>query len=240
MLKTLDSIDFLKIYNEECDSNLFIKIENGEFEKIKETPYLKYLVANYFKDFFKNAINILDLNNDFMHIRYEEDVTKEDFLKAKEEYYNRNIESFEKFKKEKENFYNEHKDYYRIQPCLPPSSNYNFLFDYLNNNFNTIIENLTLENCIQGYKASNEILKSIDNKDLDKYCTEAKPMLNYEHRDEYNNFIDSLYKKYNLLTDSEIKESCPKNRIKKTRLSLNRSKCEDFSIFNNILSFINI
>lgn len=239
-----DSFIHSILNNESCifnDENLFEKIETKD-EKVKfiGTPYLRYILFNYTKDFFKRAISILDINNDYLKVRYEEDVDSEYFKTIKNNYYNENIKAFQKIEKEKKSWMENHMDFYRMQPCLPSKSNYNFLFKKLENNFDLIVSKMTLTEAIQGYKASNEQLKTIENKDLDKYCSESKPMLNYEHRDEYNTAIKEIYKKYNIMTDDELRESCSKTNVKKTRLSLDRSKCKDFSYLNNILSFINI
>ena len=210
--------------SENFDSNIFEQIN----AQLHTTVYFKYIAASYAKDFFKNKIQELDQDNTYMRVREVEDVDPETFEKAKEDYKINFAKLIVLANAEIHKWQEDHNSYYRMQPSLPSSSKYAYLFD--------LDLDVTLEEAIQGYKSANEALKSIDNSQLDKYCTELKPMLNYEHRDEYEKFKKEIYTKYGLLSDSEIKETLKKVKIFKTRLSLDRTKCNNFKPAYNFIT----
>lgn len=185
--------------------------------------YTKYVIANFAKEFFKSKIKELDVNHEYNRITgCVMEVAREDVDKWKEE--NISEETKAKYESLLKEWRDEHKDYYRMQPCLPSSENF-AKFEPEEKNF----EGLTLNDAIQGYKAANETLKTIKNSDLDEYCIEIKPMLNYEHRQEYNDFVASLKSKLGIPTDDEIKRLLPEKEITKYRISLDRKPCEDAS-----------
>lgn len=197
--------------------------------------YEKYVTANKAKEFFKQLIIKLDESHKYYKISSEPVyyVSEEDLEKYKIENYEREIQLI---KNEIKEWRAEHKDYYRIQPCLPSSC----WIDHIILSINTDNINITLEEAVQGYKKANEELKKIQNSDLDEYCTETKPMLNYEHKEEYNKFVSSLYEKYNVPTDSKLKEILPKTIVKNPgRLSLDRSPCINPCSYNSFFNIVN-
>ena len=207
--------------------------------KLVSTAYFKYIAANFTKDFFKNLIQKLDTNHEYVKQSEVLGINQDDFDKLKYQYHKDNAETFKLIEKEQEQWKEDHKDFYRLQPSLPSSSKYKELF--LNVDFFLSEEelnnlNISLEDAIQGYKFSNEILKTIDNKSLDKFCTEIKPMLNYEHRNKYTEAMTNIIHNHGLLTDNELKETMEETTIIKSRLSLNRQKStshESVSKLNN-------
>lgn len=204
------------------DKNIFE--EKGD--KLITTVYFKYIAANYAKELFKNKIIELDKENIYTKVNEVEDVDLKLFQITKLQYEESNAKNIALANAEKDQWKHEHLHYYRIQPSLPTSTIYKHLF--------VLPDNLSLDDAVQGYKLCNEILKSIDNSELDKYCIETKLMLNYEYRDEYRKAMDEIDDKYGILTDSKIKEKLPKVKVNKVRISMNRQKCSDI---NPLLDF---
>lgn len=183
--------------------------------------YFKYISANFAKDFFKKQIEKLDKENVYFRKAETQDIDPKDFENEKNKYKDKMKKVEEELKIWREN----HKKYYRMQPSLPTSSIYS---DFCLKE----IDDLTLEEAIQGYKAANEILKTIKNEDLNQYCTELKPMLNYEYKEEYKLEVERLKRLYDIPSDEEIKASLPIKTIIKTRLCLDRQKCINNSKFD--------
>lgn len=217
----------LKLPVTENYDKTILEIKDGY---LQPNIYFKYLIANDAKKFFKAKISSLDVDHNFMRENIVEDVDPNSFEIAKLKYYEKNSEAIRLANEEKEKWKDEHKHFYRMQPSLPSSVKYSNLF-----NFDI---NLSLNEAIQGYKLANEVLKSINNSNLDPWCTELKPMLNYEHRDEYNKAMENINKKFNILSDKEIKKTLPLVKVTKTRLSLDRQKCNDPSAFKSYLKNI--
>lgn len=220
-MKNLFSLTMPMVDN--YDKNLFEEIDGS----LQSTTYFKYLAANFAKDFFKRKIDSLDNEHLFMRQNVVEDVDPKVFETAKSEYYEKYSEFITLADNEKKKWRDDHKHFYRMQPSLPSSAQYADLFNF---DFE-----MSLEEAVQGYKSAHETLKLIENSDLDKWCTELKPMLNYEHRDEYNKAMDEINKKFNILSDIEIKKKLPITKVTKKRLSLNRQKCENFDLANKFI-----
>ena len=190
-----------------------------------DNPYFNYILLNQASEFFKHKIKKNDTNNLYYRMTTKLEVSTDRINAFKEENFASELKSIEEDKK---NWRDKHLSFYRIQKCLLSiSDDIVPLSISLNDSIN--FEDLNLY--IQGYKAANQKLKEINNSDLDKYCIDSKPMLNYEHKEEYNNFVNELYSKYNIPSNEEIREQLePKNEIK-YRLCLDRSKCYDFTPF---------
>ena len=210
------------------------------FEDNKRTPYFNYVFANAAKEYFKNKIDQYDKEGTFMRRTEVEGIRTEVIDKAKALYRAIFKNQLEKIDAEKENWKKEHADYYRQQTCLPSSSYVQTIIDEINNELDSRLKkfesddiNDLLDFAIQGYKAANEMLKNIPNSDLDKYCTEIRPMLNIEHKEDWTNFTASLPEKYGIPTEEEYIESIhlPVETIVKKRLSLNRKPCENGTAF---------
>lgn len=187
----------------------------------KLSPYLDYVIANFAKEFFKEKILKLDKNGLYVKRTIVEEVPKEDLDFELSKFSKENNE----LSSRKKEWANNHKDYYRIQTCLPSS-----------NIFQKLLPSITIlsaEDAVQGYKRSNEILKLIPNTSLDEYCIEKRPMLNYEHREEYNNFVVEQQKILKIPTTEELLNSLLKKSVEKTRISLDRSKCVNNEFYEN-------
>lgn len=120
-----------------------------------------------------------------------------------------------------------HWDFYRMQTCLPSSSWIDSIFPD--------ISGLTLEQLALGYKRAGEVLKGIPNSALDIYCTEIRPMLNAEHRDEWQAAKEAVYKNYGVPTDDQLKNSLRKEEIPTSRIKMNRQPCSDASVYNELI-----
>lgn len=195
-------------------------------------PYFLYITANQANEFFKHKIKENDLDHKFYHVNTKLEVSMDRINNYKKENFKSELESIEN---EKKNWRDKHLSYYRIQKCLPSISD-----DIvpLSMSLNDLINFEDINMYIQGYKASSEILKGIDNSSLDKYCTDSKPMLNYEYRDNYNNFINELNKKYKIPSNEEIASILEPINETKFRLCLDRSKCYNFDFYNRYIELI--
>ena len=176
-----------------------------------DTSYIEYLTAKFAVDFFKNKI--LELDNDEIYTRNNiKTIVDPEYYKSDEW-----ISKDEKLNQEKLNWKDLHKNYYREQPCLPSSSDLEI--------FIPNIEIVDCQNAVQGYKASNEFLKSIPNSDLDQFCTEIQIKLNYEHKEEYDKFVEEMKKKLKIPSKEYLMEN-HSIEISKKRLALNRAHSE--------------
>lgn len=206
----------LPFNGEPYDKNLFVQIG----DELRSTPYFTYIAASQAKEAFKNLIKKLDVFNQFFKQSIAEDVDPDAFEKAKKEWKSKNADRIALAEAAKDQWRAENSHLYRMQPSLPSSSQYDNLFDFA-------IEGLSLDEAIQGYKSANEALKIVDGPDLDPYCIELKPMLNSEHKPVYDAAMEEINKKYEILTDREIKATLPLVNVVKTRLSLSREKSQN-------------
>lgn len=203
--------------------------------------YLKYIIATFAKEFFKDQIKNLDKEHKYNRVSIKQGVSKESIQKFKDEHFSK--KDFENFKEESKNIKEIHPEIYRIQTCLPSSNILNdfkptiLALDIVDNHSDNYSENtINIENYIQGYKGSNEILKSIENKSLDEFCTETIYMIKNDMRDVYNKIKLELLHKYHLLSDDEIKNLLPLENVESYRISLNREKCKDFTFLDKYYS----
>lgn len=247
--KIEDLFKFYKIYSKsEIEKNPLlyeerrITVDGIEDKIIVPTIYYRYIIAKFCKEFFKNTINYFDIGkNEYFKESFKEGINDNEYQRKLLKYTEENLDDINKIYQELEDWKNNHLDYYRSQPSLPDSSIIinNFIpngdlskFDYAK----FVSENnISVEDAINMYKSCNEFLKFINESNpnpLDKYCVVNKLMLNYEHRNEYNEFKSNLYKRYNILSPEELKASLPIRKIRKTRLSLNRQKA-DLEVYNN-------
>ena len=211
-------------------------------EKSVKSVYFKYIIANFAKEFFKAQIEELDINNEYIKKSEVQDFDPAEIKAFKEsEVYQCKMQMVES---ELKIWREEHREYYRMQLSLESSSVYSKycenvkLYDLIDlaEYLDPIIK---LNIAIQGYKAANEILKSISNEDLTPYCTELKPMLNYEYKPEYNKINNQLKTKYEVPSDEEIKSTLSIKTIIKKRLSLNREKSTDSTTIDEFYSLFN-
>ena len=120
------------------------------------------------------------------------------------------------------------------QLCLPSSSE---LCQVIMDRMSKCDISLSLEECVQGYKAASEALKAILNSDLDQYCIEVKIMLNVEHKEEYDQFVKRTMEELKIPTRADFVNRLvtefgfPEQSITRSRLCLDRSKCHDASAF---------
>lgn len=197
-------------------------MNNFLFENEKATAYLRYIAGNFAKDYFKGKIEKLDTSNIYIKVQEVQDIDPADVEKEKDKY----KPQMKLVEDELKAWRDKHKDYYRMQPSLPTSSIYSeFIPDI----------SCSLEEAVQGYKGSNALLKLITNNDLDKFCIETKPMLNAEHKEEYNNTKQFFKDYYKIPSDEDIKNSLTKKNIVKSRLSLNRQPVENEALINKFL-----
>lgn len=224
----------IKMYPD-YDTYLFEEDGNGN---LKTTSYFKYVAVNFMKEYFKDLIQSLDTNHDYFKLSTVTGIDPNEFNALKDNYHKEHADVFKLIEEDKKAWREEHKDFYRIQPSLPSSNKYKEIF--LNSDFFVNLkninsnDNITLDEAIQGYKYSNELLKTISNESLDRFCTELKPMLNYEHKSEYNEAVIEITHKHGLLTDQELKETLKETTFTKTRLSLNRQKSNNSVPFNSL------
>lgn len=179
--------------------------------------YIEYVLSNFAKDFFKEKIYKLDINND-----YSKEIKKiiiDPVVYETEEWINKNAI----LENEKANWKEMHLKYYRKQPCLPTSSNLQVYIPDIKIN--------SLLDAVQGYKGAHDFLKTIENSDLDNFCTEIQIKLNYEHKKEYDDFVEQIKKKLDIPSNQELLEKYPKEKVSK-KLTLNRRACEDPKFFN--------
>ena len=204
----------------------------------QSTAYLHYMFANSFKEFFKQKIYAMDVDRQFSRLRFEEgysDLVKNQLKAEYEKKYEDQLAALRLWQMEMQKV---HPDWYRMQPCLPTDNAWHHAFAEFAKGYG---DDLTLEQCVQGYKACNEILKEVDNSTLDDFCICTKPMLNYEHRDDYN--LEKTEKMENLqlpdlktFSDRQVEkypEKYAKENLPKFRLALNRAKCEDWSVMRH-------
>ena len=193
------------------------------------TVYSLYVIANFAKDLFRKKIEELDQENKFIRISKKEGIPKEVIDKAKELYKVVFKDKLAQLDDIKRKWREEHPEYYRMQPCLKPSY---LLLNPINENldptFYELIDSMTLKEAVDAYKSVNQFLKSIPNKDLDPYCTELRPMLNYEYKDKYDDMIAQAHKDLDLIPQSEWIESLPIpiSIVESKRLALDRQPAE--------------
>lgn len=208
------------------------KIKELLIENNCDNPYFLYIAANQANEFFKHKIKKNDLQHEFYRVNEKIEVSTDRINSYKEENFKPELEAIEN---EKKNWRDKHLSYYRIQKCLPSIS-----VDIvpLSISLNDVINFKDINMYIQGYKASSEILKGIDNSSLDKYCIDSKTILNYEHKDEYNSFIKELNEKYKIPSNEEITFILEPKTELKYRLCLDRSKCSNFDYYNHYIKLI--
>ncbi len=189
--------------------NLFI-VKDG---KAEITPYLSYVITNFAKDFFKRKIALTDVSGVF----YRKTVVKGVEKEAVDAELSRFATELEELEARKLQWRVDNPDYYRQQVCLPSSEG---LRIYIPN-----VEDLhfDLDDCIQGYKNANSMCASFGSS-LDRYCTEKRPMLNLEHKPEYDAFVESQREALGIPTRTELEAELPKTDVVKARLCLDRTK----------------
>lgn len=198
-------------------------MNNLLFENGEETVYLQYISANFAKNYFKSKIEELDVTNIYVSSKEILGISETDFEEAKEKYDDKKKLMDEKLKTWKE----EHIEYYRVQTCLPTSSEYSICIPDISLINDSLEHEITLYDAVQGYKCANAILKLIKNSDLDKYCIDNKLMINKEHSEEYKKIKQQYKEQFNIPSDEEIKSTLTEKLITKTRLCLNRLPAEN-------------
>lgn len=184
---------------------------------MKKSAYSEYLLGNWAVEFFKDKIQKLDVENIYNRKSETLGMDPKDVkaFKLSPEYCDKEAQ----WKILMKEWQMDHQNYYRTQPCLPSSP--------LLDNFTLSYPDISLEEAIQGYKAAKELLKSISNESLNPYCVEMRPMLNAEHREEYQKYSNMIKKKIGMPTDEEINSMLPEKKCIKYRLSLNRQKSDN-------------
>lgn len=185
---------------------------------VSSTDYLKYILAKSFKDLFGNAIKAMDHGEKFtrktVKMSYNTEMAKR-LIKEQETKPEWTI-AVDRMQEWKEN----HKDWYRMQPCLPSSAE---ILQFLP----TLSDlSLSLDEAVLCYKAARTAEKTLNGSNLDKFCIELKPMLNCEHRNDWANFKNDLYAELNLLQMNEINQLC-KIEVESSRLCLDRQDAEE-------------
>ena len=232
--KNINIENFLNI--DICNDNLKNYITDG-----KSNLLFKYTFLSLANDFFLNRIKLIDKEHKYNRIIGKTSKIPDNIKtlshKLYEEYINtyynnyfNNLNSYKKTIKDR------HPDWYRDQPCLPKTP------DFLISNIDSLLysSNFSLDDSIQGYKYSKELLKEITNEDLTPFCTDIKRMLNYEFRDLYNeevnNYINSL--EITIPTEMEFLKNINLKEIEvdKTRLCLNRELSNNREPLNKLLN----
>ena len=202
-----------------------------------------YIMANTASDLFLNNLKEKDIDHKYNKITGEAEVFSDDLSKTAEKLYELMIRDgfpdyINEIESKKLELKQSHPEWWREQVCLPNTS---FIYkDYkIINLLNNIIKNLSIEECIQGYKASKEILKFISNDELTPFCIDSKIMLNYEFKEEYDNELNKIKERYNIPNKKEWIESLklPKIKINKTRLCLDRQPCNNLDSFELFINF---
>lgn len=212
-----------------------INMINTEFliEEGKGSALYKYSVCNIVKEITGNLIKKHDTENLYSSsnvvLDFDEDV-KIEAKKKYEEEYKVQLEELERIKQE---WKNNNSEKYRIQPSLQSSEMFKISFMAVYEGF---FEELTLCQLVHIYKYSSQILKSIKNEDLDKYCVDNKSMLNYDFKAEYDSFIEKSYQdleipKLDVYMDSKFE----KTNVKKSRISLDRKEVDEDSLLSTII-----
>lgn len=201
-------------------------------------PYALYVVSNWAHDLFKDLLKEKDLKNEYFRLSYVEGADPEEVKKYTEEYNSVYESLLQELEEHKHTWQQEHMEYYRIQACLPSSQQY---LQSIEPHWEELKGDLADINLIMNaYKAANESLKSVPNSSLDIFCVENRPMLNIEHKPKYEEFVNWMMKSMQLPTLQEYLEQ--KNiktvQVKKTRLSLNRQKCEDSQYFDRFVQMV--
>lgn len=192
-------------------------------------PYMAYVFANLAKEWFQQQIERLDKKNDVIRLSEGFGVPPAVVEKAKALYaevFRVKIVELESMKKK---WAESNSSFYRQQPCLPSSKEYGDAF----RSHMGLVElesEITLDQAVQGYKAASEVLKGISNESLDPYCTEVRPMLNNEHREEYNGAVMKFHGELGLPLQDEWIASLPllEEKFPKKRLSLDRKPAETY------------
>lgn len=196
--------------------------------------YEKYVFNNLEKEYLKNKIYEIDNNLNDKEVSkgiYVATTTKTIINPELFKGLNEELTLLkEKLENEKLNFKEIHKNYYRQQISLPSSDYYRSI---INDKIGPYTKNYSLEEIVDAYKYCNQELKNIKNEDLNEYCTEIREMLNYEHREEYNNFIENTKNKLGIPSDEELIKNYPYNKITK-RIKTNRIKVENSLLYDNL------
>lgn len=235
-------LNSITIINSNLNKN---KFDNYIDENGKLNLLFKYTFLNLANDFFLNKIKKLDKEHKYYRITGKANKIPDNIKnlshKLYEEYINTYYNNyFININVHKKIIKANHPEWYRDQPCLPKTPS--FIIECINNLF--YICDFSLEESIQGYKYSKELLKDIKNEELNPFCIENKKILKNEFKDLYNeevnnyiNSLDNIPSEEEFLNKLDLKEI----EVDKTRLCLNRELSDNKTPLNNLLNkFIEI
>lgn len=163
---------------------------------------------------FSDAIIAKDVDRKFSKEVIEYKVDKEEYAKESLKY----IENKEKYEDSIAKYKSENKEKFETTYAIP---NINEMFE----DFTFEVDDLSLDQCIEGYKYCNEKMKSFDKSEI---STVPRVTIKLEYKDEYKSFCDKMREKYNYPTMTTICQKLEKKvEQKKDKLCLNRVKCSD-------------
>lgn len=182
-------------------------IESNAFI-VNSKPYLRYILANSAKTFFKNFIME---NDDEMKFHYEKEIEEADpteLSAMKKDCYNLT----KTFNEEINNWKSKNADKFEDVVSIPSIAEFFVVPGGIK---------VSVEDAVEGYKAANEYLNSFDKSAIQ---TASKRMIKPEFKAQYNEKSNEIRKELGLLTESEMKKECSKIKKTKYNLGLTRAK----------------
>lgn len=221
-------------------SNFNANIDMAKFFMVDQnglTPFGAYTFGNIAKEWFKQQMEQLDADGLFVKRQVVEGIPNEIKEKFKSIYKQIFAQKLEAEKQFRDKLHVQHPEWFRNQVSLPSS---NVIKTAALAILAKESEQITINDAVQGYKASNELLKSIPNDALTPYCVETKIMLNMEHRDEWNAEMKAFKLDAMLPSFEEWLDrlNYPTGDITNSRISLNRAKCEDWSVLHKTIELM--
>lgn len=181
---------------------------NSDNFTLNSKPYLRYILANSAKNFFKNYIME---NDDEMKFHYEKEIEEADpteLSAMKKDCYNLT----KTFNEEINNWKSRNADKFEDVVSIPSIAEFFVVPGGIK---------VSVEDAVEGYKAANEYLNSFDKSAIQ---TASKRMIKPEFKAEYNEKSNEIRKELGLLTESEMKKECSKIKKTKYNLGLTRAK----------------
>ena len=216
MFKSEKANEFYKNLENKLKGRNFVKeFDNDEKGKL----FALYIIASRANFDFKNFI--IENGDEKVHFYssmkekvFEDELFKQELRKEK-------YDVLKEFKARMEEFKTQNPDFYSIRKQVPNIAGYLKEFE-----FNT--EGLTVDEAIQGYKLSNEILNEL--KEHEEIRISEVRILKPEHKEDLDKFITETEEDLGY-SDRMFKEEVAAHNYKDTvisfRLALNRKKAED-------------